>query len=109
MTPIQKAAAALGRIRTEKKAAAARANGAKGGRPSNIRVSGTAAQLGVERIICPLWTLEQEIAARQLVHDWAARTGRTTTGDKMIRAKHLASIRAQGLDGRVAREIGSWT
>lgn len=38
MTPTQQAAAALGRIRTEKKAAAARANGAKGGRPALLEL-----------------------------------------------------------------------
>ena len=33
-TPIQKAAAAMGRVKSEKKTAAARVNGAKGGRPA---------------------------------------------------------------------------
>ena len=32
-TPLQQAAAAMGRVKSDKKAAAARANGAKGGRP----------------------------------------------------------------------------
>lgn len=87
MTPTQQAAAALGRIRTEKKAAAARANGAKGGRPAMFPAA-PLHRAGGEWLLC-LETLET---------GWALRFPTATAARAEAAARGLRAVRRADLD-----------
>lgn len=87
MTTIQKAAAALGRIRTEKKAAAARANGAKGGRPARFPAA-PLHRSGSEWLLC----------LEDLETGWALRFPTATAARAEATARGLRAVRRANLD-----------
>ena len=57
-----------------------------------------ARQLGVEGILCDVWSLEDERAARLIVLEWAERVGKTGPKHKQSRGGVLNRIRRDGLE-----------
>ena len=69
-TPIQKAAAAMGRVKSDKKTAAARENGAKGGRPRKYyAVQSIGINVNTNRRHCPTY---MRFNSPQLRDEWVS-------------------------------------